>query len=313
MIDFVIGGAPKCATTAVFDYLAQHPDVFASSPKEPHYFASAALGRTVMQGNYTRDEYLDLFAGKKPHQKGGEGSTHYLHHANAVAPRLAKEAPDARLIFCLRDPVDRAYSHFLFRYSTAGPYTLGGIGDGRRFLEFAGDPEIYAMSDYAPNLAIFYEHFPPEQILVLLFEDVVRDIPGALHRICKHIGVDPDFAFDTSRISNETEYPRAPSVMQAADKVARSIYIRLPAGFRPLLLRLRKALLFSTDAPKPRLPQDVREAAEKLYQPAIERLRQSRFAAELRSPDVTVSIPTIAPATSHRARWLSSEGWASLR
>jgi hypothetical protein len=138
--DFVIGGAPKCATTALFDYLAQHPQVFATTPKEPHFFASAALGRPVMQGNYSACEYQRLYSGCSPSQVAGEGSTHYLHHAAAVAPLLAAQVPHAKLIFCLREPVSRAYSHFLFRYSVAGPYDTGGMGQWRNFVAFAQDP-----------------------------------------------------------------------------------------------------------------------------------------------------------------------------
>ena len=205
--DFVIAGAPKCATTAVFDCLAQHSQVFATTPKEPHYFASSALGQAVMQSDLTHEQYQALFAGKQAGQVSGEGSTHYLHMADKVAARMASEIPAVRLIFCLRDPVARAFSHFQFRYSTAGPFTTGGAGQKRDFAAFIREPEMFSMGDYASNLAIFYQHFSKEQILLLFYEDIVQDLGGCMRRICDHIGVDTEFAFDLSQRSNQTVRP----------------------------------------------------------------------------------------------------------
>ena len=272
--DFIIGGAPKCATTALFDYLAQHDKVFASDPKEPHYFASAALGRPIMQGDYTREQYLALFKGKRPGQVSGEGSTHYLHHAHAVAPLIARTNPQVRLIFCLRNPVDRAYSHYLYRYATAGPYTVGGMGRSREFLAFLRDPEIFAMGDYAHNLAIFFAHFPPEQIALVFFEDVARDLPSCLAQLCRHVGIEEGFAFDLARRSNETAYARRPWLMPAADGLTTLIYPALSVAARRRLMAMRHSLFFALDAAKPRLSAKDRIAATDLYRPSIHRLEE---------------------------------------
>lgn len=270
--DFVIGGAPKCGTTALFSYLDQHPDVFTTTPKEPHYFASAPLGRRVMQGDYSRSEYEALFAGRRPNQVAGEGSTHYLHHAVAVAPALAEAVPDVRLVFSLRDPVERAYSHYCFRYSAAGPYTAGGVGSGETFADFARDPEIARIGDYASNLATFYEHFDREQVLVLLMSDLRRDLPETMRQICEHIGVSPAFDFDLSSRENETGYPRFPALMPLADRVVASVYGRLDRKRRMALLRTRRRWLFSSEGSKPPMdPQDRADVAE-LYRSSTDRL-----------------------------------------
>jgi len=269
---FVIGGAPKCATTAIFDYLSQHPDIFASEPKEPHFFASATLGRRIMQGDYTKREYQSLFAKRRAWQVSGEGSTHYLCHAEAVAPFMAEHVPDVRLVFCLRDPADRAWSHFLFRYSMAGPYTAGGVGRSSDFQTFLGDPEIFAMGDYATGLEAFLGHFREEQIQLIFFEDIVRDTAGCLSRICDHIGVDPRFPFDLSRRANETAYPRHPFLMPVADRLFVLLYRLASEPRRPELLKRRHDLLFSIDAPKKRFSEQDRKHAIDIYRPSIERL-----------------------------------------
>ena len=270
--DFIIGGAPKCATTALFDYLAQHPQVFASNPKEPHYFASAALGRPVMQGDYSRGDYQKLFAGCGPGQLAGEGSTHYLHHAAAVAPLMAEHIPDVKLIFCLREPVARAYSHFLFRYSVAGPYTLGGMGQWCNFTDFAQDPEMFRMGDYAAQLSIFYQYFDPSQIHLIFFDDMARDMTGCLQGICRFLGIDPEHAFDLSERSNETVYPRLPNLMPLADRLAVRVYPLLTVPQRRRLLGMRRALLFGRGAPKPRMTQKEGNFVQSLYRDSVEQL-----------------------------------------
>lgn len=270
--DFIIGGAPKCATTALFDYLAQHPQVFASNPKEPHHFASAALGRPVMQGNYSPAEYQHLFAGCAPGQLAGEGSTHYLHHAAAVAPLMAAQIPHAKLIFCLREPASRAYSHFLFRYSVAGPYTLGGMGQLRGFRDFVEDAEMFEMGNYEANLQIFCQHFAPSQIHLIFFEDVVTDLKGCLAGICRFLKIDPEYGFVLTQRSNETVYPRSPNLMPIVDQLATRAYSLGSVPLRRGMLRFRKSLFFGRGAPKPRMTQKERNFVQSLYRDSVERL-----------------------------------------
>ena len=274
MIDFCIGGAPKCATTALFDYLSQHPDIVASDPKEPHYFASASLGRPVMQGDYTRSQYAEMFADTQRSQKKGEGSTHYLHLAEHVAPLMAKEAPQVRLVFCLRNPIARAWSHYLYRYTNAGPYVPGGVGSNDSFLEFALHDEIFAMGNYASNISKFKSHFPQHQIYLVFMEDIATNLAETLRGICRHVRVDPSFSFDLSDRSNETIYPKWPKVMPPLDTVVGKTYPHLPHSVRKNLLRVRERLLFNKQAPKPKLNSRDREVLAKAYRPSVEALEE---------------------------------------
>jgi hypothetical protein len=267
--DFIIGGAPKCGTTALFSYLGQHPGVFVSDPKEPHYFASAALQRPVMKGHCATEEYRALFAGRKPGQLAGEGSTHYLHHAEAVAPLMAAEIPDVRLVFCLRDPIGRAYSHYLFRYSCAGPYTLGGVGSNVSFEEFARAPEMLAMGDYASNLAVFDHYFGRDRIMVVLLDDLREGLNSVLAGICRHIGVDDQFTFDLSYRSNETEYVRWPWAMPLVDPLAAMAYRRAPSSQREALIERRRRWFFAGEGQKPRMPTGARAALLPHYEASI--------------------------------------------
>jgi hypothetical protein len=104
--DFLIIGAQKCGTTSLFYYLSQHPDLNMPKEKEIHFFD--------LQYDKGVDWYYSLFA-KKPFMKtwlSGEASPYYLFHP-LVPERVFKHLPKIKIIVLLRNPVDRAYSHFM--------------------------------------------------------------------------------------------------------------------------------------------------------------------------------------------------------
>ena len=103
--DFFIIGAPKCGTTALVSYLSEHPDVFMSEPKEPHFFADDFPH--YKKYIPTIDAYERLFedAALKPATRVGEASVWYLYSEYAIK-NIHKYRPDAKLIVMLRDPVE---------------------------------------------------------------------------------------------------------------------------------------------------------------------------------------------------------------
>ena len=102
--DFFIVGAPKCGTTALCDYLNQHPQVYVSANKEPFYFGSDLPGHL----DWTQQNYLALFepAGERT---CGEASVWYLYSKSA-AQEIRTFNPEARIIIMLRNPVEMAYA-----------------------------------------------------------------------------------------------------------------------------------------------------------------------------------------------------------
>ena len=119
--DFFIVGAPKCGTTALYEYLRPHPNVFMSTVKEPHFFAKDL-------GSYphikTDEEYAALFAGaNEQHLRVGEASVYYLRSAVAI-PNIREFNPDARLIA-------------MFRFVVIADETRGFIDAGFRGIDGA--------------------------------------------------------------------------------------------------------------------------------------------------------------------------------
>lgn len=227
-----------------------------------------------MGENLTREQYEQLFSHRQPGQVAGEGTTHYLHLAKLVAPRMAQDNPDLRLVFCVRNPVDRALSHLNFAYSRMGPYMIGGAGNRVPFAKFVRDPEIFEMGNYAGNLAIFEQHFPKEQLLLVFDEDIKRDFRSVLAMVCRHIGVSDGFNFDLTVKTNHTRYPKYPLLVDLSDRAISALYPHLPGRVRNQLLLLRRRVLFAPGGIRARLSSEQRADALELYRPSIWRLAE---------------------------------------
>jgi hypothetical protein len=247
---FIIGGAPKAGTTSLFSYLDQHPEVFTSNPKEPHYLASREGKLTVCGARFTRDEYEDLFSETRSDQVAGEASTWYLQLAHRVAPKAARMIPEARWIFLLRDPVNRAYSDYWYHIYR------GNLSSKKRFAEYESSHWIFEASHYLNNLKSFYDYYSRNNILVLLTQDLAQDPDATLERVCSHIDVDSTFSFDTAQRQNVTSYPRSLILLRTIGRLAPNLSQR--ASRNPWLRPVRSRLLFSRHSSKPEMTTEVR-------------------------------------------------------
>jgi Sulfotransferase family len=203
MPNFLIIGAAKAATTSLYDYLKDHPDIYMSPVKEPRFFAlegnpkldrlrEAGLDDSVWRGSVTEiDAYRALFDGAGGAIAIGEASPIYLAWSAHSARTIRRHVPEAKLIACLRDPVDRAFSHYCHNLKIGAEHRT-------RFEEVLGSHDAVRMIYLAPglyhrDLSNFYEQFPREQILVCFFEEIGNDPGAVLDRIFRFLGVDPDF------------------------------------------------------------------------------------------------------------------------
>ncbi|GAB3920826.1 hypothetical protein GCM10011575_17330 [Microlunatus endophyticus] len=178
--DFIIIGAMKCGTTTLYQHLASHPGVFMSTMKEPNFF--------VERRNWSRgfDWYRSLFADAEPGALLGEATTNYTKSANFPGvPRLIHQhAPNAKLIYLLRDPVERIRSHYA--------HTVVRGRSVRPPAEAIRTRSIYVRTSlYGRELLNYRRHFPADQILVLLTEDLRDDPAGVLARTAEFLGLDP--------------------------------------------------------------------------------------------------------------------------
>ena len=163
--DFMLIGAMKSGTTTLHAHLRRHPDLFLCEPKEPGFFS-----RDERYANGI-EHYRALFSDASPAQRCGEASTCYARwpHYGEVAPRIAEHVPDARFLFIMRDPVERAYSHYRHlaeEWADAGK-EIPSFADA---LEIA--PEIVDASRYRAQLERFFPHFPRERFHLLFLEEL---------------------------------------------------------------------------------------------------------------------------------------------
>ncbi|PAP77155.1 sulfotransferase family protein [Rubrivirga marina] len=247
--DFLILGAPKCGTTALWHYLDAHPEVTMASVKEPRFFTRQGGGlargevndQMPRAGTYDRgSEWYDgLFAHAAPGSSRGEASTVYC-----VAPDapdlIHSNAPDVRLVLMVRDPVDRMYSHY-WQERKAG-WDPGPFAD----LVASGHPRARyyeAASHYADTVERYLAHFGRDQLLVVAKEDLDADPASALTRIQRHIGVDPTFRPPTlGRRFNVQRVPRFPALRRLGEWARATVGARLPDAVRQPLGRAQRAV-----------------------------------------------------------------------
>ncbi len=176
--DFIIAGAMKSGTTTLYSYLSLHPGIFMTTPKEPGFFSRNDV---FAKG---ADWYLSLFKEAAPGQIRGEASTCYSRWPAypEAAKRIHEFNSKTKVIYILRHPVDRAYSHYgHLVYSDKKPYAT---------FEAAinAEDEIISASKYMLQINKFLEYFPKEQILLVAFEDMVNKTPETLAAIQAFLG-----------------------------------------------------------------------------------------------------------------------------
>ncbi len=222
--DFIIGGAPRSGTTWLHALLSRHPEVFLASPPrpEPKFFLRDDLyarGLAWYSGTW--------FAGAPARARCGEKSTNYLESA-AAARRIARDLPEARLVFILREPAARAWSNYLWSRMNGietEPFdrALALEEERERTLaperRFSRPHAYFSRGLYAQLLEPWFAAIPRERILCLRFEDI-RSRPGELAaRLHAFLGIAPR-ARDVKGLGvvnpseSDRELPQ-PAVMQA--------------------------------------------------------------------------------------------------
>jgi hypothetical protein len=226
--DFLIVGAAKSGTTSLSQWLAARRDVFVHPNKELHFFSRDN------KWNLGVDWYRNELAGGGEHLVG-EATPTYLAHPEAPA-RIAEVAPDARCIAILRDPVDRAWSHYWYDRAIA-------LNDSPPFEEIvrtvgtASEHPYLSHGRYVRQLQRYAHVLPRDQMLVLWF-DTLRDDPVATWRTaCTFLGLDPDPApAAVGSVHNRHYRLRWPWVRKAMIRMR--AWRRLPFGLAPRIDRL---------------------------------------------------------------------------
>jgi len=279
--DFFIVGTFKGGSTALYEGLRRHPQIFMPFHKEPLYFGDDLTRR---YGRLTEADYLRLFKNAKPGQRVGEASTWYLYSTSA-AREIKAFAPDARILVVLRNPVDVMYAQhnqLIFNVIEDIPDFADALAAeperraGRRLPPGPINVEnlFYRHSvQFSEQLERYFEVFGRENVHVMLFDDLRRDGAREVRGVLEFLGVDPSLAA-APPTANESRRVRSPLIQRLI--FAPKLLLPLAPALRrfPLVRSLRTRLLEMNSEAKPRPPMDPELRRQLLdeFKPEIERL-----------------------------------------
>jgi hypothetical protein len=203
--DFFIVGHAKSGTTALYEMLRSHPQIYMPESKEPWFLASDMRPRFQPRNSgsppQTLDAYLSLFADARSDQRAGEASSSYLWSRTA-AKAIAGVQPAARIIAILREPASFLRSlhlqllktHVEVKQDLRTAISLEDARrEGRRIPRRSHRPQLLQYADhvhYVDQLRRYHEVFGPDQVLVLIYDDFRRDNEGTLRTVLRFLDVD---------------------------------------------------------------------------------------------------------------------------
>lgn len=280
--DFFIVGAAKSGTTSLYHYLSQHPSIFMPSVKEPHFFADIkpdpSLHHMIRRVS-TDEDYQTLFSGAGAGQLKGEASPSYLWDVGA-ARRIHACCPDARIIILLRDPVERAYSHYLMdvreglqhkgflealREDMAIPEKSWGSAPGHLYVE---------LGSYADHVRQYLDCFDHSQIFIGMFSDLKCDPAAFTATVLEFLGVDRE-GLEQIDFSEEHNAYAAPRGGLSRFIMGQGWLRRLIQRLFPQVLRrwLKRRLLLKQSA-KPAMDVEAAALLARIYAPDLQRLER---------------------------------------
>ena len=203
---FFMVGAARAGTTSMYEYLRSHPQIYMPSTvagKEPSFFCDLVPPWATKYRD--TESYLSLFAKGRGRAAIGDASTNYLV-APESAGKIRARYPDAKIIMILRNPVQRAHS--LYRYICAWGFEdaptfekglareAARLGNARFIKEWQllYHAFLYYHSGlYAEQVARYLDAFPREQVHIILFDDMKKDLLGTIRGVYRFLNVDPEF------------------------------------------------------------------------------------------------------------------------
>ena len=262
-VGIFIVGAPKAGTTSLHYYLNEHPEILMSSVKEPDFFSDKEI---VDQGLYygtsrinTSQKYHNLFSDNKEEKIFGESSVSYLYYPE-VPKRIKKYNTEAKIIIMLRNPVDRAFSHYLM------DFRLGLLSD--RFEDVFNKKEglkfqqYFLLGNYYSQVKRYFDAFSKENVHIIWYSDFKKDAEKEVQKVFKFIDVDSNYKVSFETVHNSFSMPK--------NKIIRNIYsivwLRklLSFLFPSTFVGFIKSTLFKKGN-KPKIPTEIRKIFTEYY------------------------------------------------
>jgi len=260
--DFLIIGAMKCGTTSLYNYLRDHPEIAMSQRKEPSYFC------------HSYDRPLSWYESLFPEKKDaalGEASTHYTKYPihQGIPARIHDVLPSVKLIYLVRDPVERIVSQYVHKRSH--DEETRSLPD---CLELKETNPYIAYSSYAEQVKQYRSYFEDEQILVVDAHKLKHERQKTLAGIFDFLGVKP-LQLDEEKVQEESNQSAGSTeragIVRALVQVSwlHRAYATVPEGVRDVLKPL-----YRSPVQKPEIETGKKEALYEYFHPEVEWLRQ---------------------------------------
>tara|TARA_B100001758_G_C18411756_1_gene616287 strand:- start:2602 stop:3471 length:870 start_codon:yes stop_codon:yes gene_type:complete len=263
-VNFFIVGAPKAGTTSLHYYLDEHPEVNMSKIKETNYFSDKEIKNQNLyykkRSIKSLEEYHDLFQRESKDILFGETSPSYLFY-RGVASKIKAYNPEAKIIIILRNPIDRAYSHYLMDYRLG--LVKSDFADiiSKKYRNKYSDlyfQQYIELGNYATQIARYHKQFSSDKLLILDYNDFTNNTNQVMSRIFNFLSLSDFKVASINQRYNSAIIPKNRFIKQ----VYSFIYLR--NIFNRLLPKNIKDFIHLTFFNKDRIPSLKEETREKL-------------------------------------------------
>lgn len=275
--NFFIVGAPRCGTTAMFNYLKAHPDIAMATYKEPHYFGSDLVGLRFELFRGRLEQYLSLFSHAKHEKMVGEASVYYLFSHKAAAEIHAFD-PSAKIIIMLRSPIevlesfyeqvrftgDMSFPSFeAMWYEVAAYRNHPTVESRKRFLSGEG-------VRFSEQVARYLSIFDHAQVHIIIYDDFKRVTSQSYRDTLAFLGVDTGFQpeFKVINARQKARFPLLRRILSSKRLI--QVGTRIPALALPIYRLLK--VLNSTPTHWPMIPADLLDLLKAELRPDVEAL-----------------------------------------
>jgi len=292
--NFFVVGAAKSGTTSLYEYLKLHPEVYMAPIKETHHF-STDIDNTKFRPNYARslnkdlgkfldsdmqegifhafvkewDDYEQLFKNVDKEKAIGEITNSYLY-SSAAAKNIKERFPKAKIIMMLRNPIDRAFSHYLMDlrigYETED-FMTALKKDMSRDPKGWGISNMYVeIGEYTAQVKRFMEIFPKEQLHIYFFDDFVKDPEGTMKDIFRFLGVSENTSIDFTKKYNPSFIPKNKLIGKLNTQKRVKDWLK---GVLPKSVKSKFKKTFYTDKDLPKIKPEERKFLNQIFKDDI--------------------------------------------
>ena len=250
--NFFLVGGPKCGTTAMYEYLRQHPQIFMPEDKEPHFFDPDFQLPTMAAKYYDLQSYLSLFKGAEGYEWIGEASVWYLY-SEVAARNIYRFNPEAKIIVMLRSPLEMMHSLYdqqVISENEDLPTFEAAIAaeverkQGKRIPPQANVKKLFYRdaARFSQQVRRYFDTFSRQNTHVIIYDDFRADTAKAYRDTLAFLGVDTGFQPEFA-VVNANKRITSPLIRRV-----RRFLIKPPAWFPPELVPKAMTFIPSTIA-----------------------------------------------------------------